>query len=73
MGGDSNLYYSIFRLSDGHECTSGFTSDSSTVAEFTAHMKARIDAELAEADPWNERAEADDLGVRVGQEGERDA
>lgn len=56
MGGDDLLYYSIFRVSDGYECTSGFTSDSSTVAEYTGHMKARIDAELAEADPWGQPA-----------------
>jgi hypothetical protein len=57
MGGDDLLYYSIFRVSDGYECTSGFTTDSSTPAEYTGYMKERIDAELAEADPWGESAE----------------
>jgi hypothetical protein len=56
MGGDDLLYYSIFRMRDGYECTSGFTTDSSSAPEYTAHMKDRIDAELSEADPWGERA-----------------
>ena len=54
LGGDSNIYYSIFRDSDGYECTSGFTSDTSTVKEFIGYMKERVDGELASDDPWDE-------------------
>ena len=48
MGGWMLLYYSIFRLSDGHEVTSGFTEDQSSVKEYVGYMKERIDAELAD-------------------------
>lgn len=47
MGGWMLLYYSIFRLSDGYEVTSGFTEDQSSVKEYVGYMKERIDAELA--------------------------
>lgn len=57
MGGDDLLYYSIFRLSDGYECTSSFTYDDSPVATYMKYMKERVDAELAEDDPWMEKAE----------------
>ena len=57
MGGDDLLYYSIFRESDGYECTSGFTYDESPVHTYLQYMKERVDAELAEDDPWMEKAE----------------
>jgi hypothetical protein len=59
MGGWSMIFYWIFRVSDGYECTSGFSDTTDTVSEFTMHMKERVDAELAEADPWCEMADAD--------------
>lgn len=52
MGGWSLLYYNIFRTSDGYECASGFTEDSSPVRTYVGYMKERVDAELAEQDPW---------------------
>ena len=55
MAGYSMLYYSVFRVFDGYECTSGFSDSSETIKEFTGIMKERIDAELAEDDPWCER------------------
>jgi len=58
MGGDVLLYYSIFRQSDGYEATSGFSTGSDTVREFIGYMKERVDAELAEADPWDEKGSA---------------
>lgn len=58
MGGWPMLYYSIFRISDGHECTSGCTTETSTVRAYVGYMKDRIDAELAEDDPWGEKAES---------------
>jgi hypothetical protein len=54
MGGWDLAYYSIYRLSDGYECTSGFTYDESPVRTLYGHMKERVDAELASADPWCE-------------------
>lgn len=54
MGGELLLYYSIFRISDGFECTSGFTYDESAVHTYIGYMKERIDAELKEDDPWGE-------------------
>lgn len=62
MGGWDLLYYSIFRESDGYECASGFTYDESPVRTFIEHMKERVDAELAEDDPWCERQE-EEMGI----------
>lgn len=56
LGGQQMLYYSIFRVSDGYECTSGCTEDASSVLEYIDHLQARIDAELADDDPWGEKA-----------------
>lgn len=55
MAGYSMLYYGVFRQSDGYECTSGFSDSSETVKEFMEIMKERVDAELAEDDPWGEK------------------
>lgn len=57
MAGGPMLYYSIFRVSDGYECTSGVTEDESRVQTYVGYMKARVDAELAEDDPWGEKRE----------------
>lgn len=62
MGGRLMLYYSIFRVRDGHECTSGFTEDTSPVSTYVGYMKERVDAELSDPDPWGERASAYPLG-----------
>lgn len=62
MGGWSMLYYSIFRLSDGYECTSGCTEDTSPVRVYVGYMKDRIDAELADSDPWGEQSHKYQLG-----------
>jgi len=48
------LYYSIFRLSDGFECMSGFEDSAEKVQDKIAQLKERIDNELADDDPWNE-------------------
>lgn len=50
------LYCSIFRLSDGYECMSSIEDSGETVREMIGHLKERIDAELAESDPWMEKA-----------------
>lgn len=56
LGGETLLYWSIFRESDGYEADSGFYTGSETVREYVALMKERVDAELAEDDPWEENA-----------------
>lgn len=55
LGGWDLLYYSIFRVSDGYECDSGFTSDESPVRTYIGYMKERVDAELAEDNPWSDQ------------------
>lgn len=56
LGGWTSIYYSIFRQSDGYECTSGFScEDRTNIHTFVKLMKERVDAELAENDPWMER------------------
>lgn len=59
MAGYSMLFYSVFRKSDGYECTSGFSDSTETVREFAGILRGRIDAELAEVDPWGEKASED--------------
>lgn len=56
MAGYPLLYYSIFRESDGYECTSGFTEGADTVRDFLGYMRERVDAELADPDPWLEKS-----------------
>ena len=43
MGGDTLLYYSIFRESDGWEMTSGFSYGTDRVQTFIKYMKERVD------------------------------
>lgn len=54
LGGWENLYWSIFRESDGYEADSGFSTGSDTVRDFVGYMKERVDAELADDNPWGE-------------------
>lgn len=55
MGGWTQIYYGVFRESDGYECTSGFCDTSDSTRTFTRILKDRVDAELADDDPWAER------------------
>jgi hypothetical protein len=48
LGGDEFLYFSIFRISDGYEIESSFSSGSEKVREFIDYMKKRIDKTLIE-------------------------
>lgn len=56
MAGYTLLYYSVFRQSDGYECTSGYEDSNEKVKDMVGIMKERVDAELAEDDPWGENA-----------------
>lgn len=62
MGGWENLYLTIMRESDGKYVEDSFTEGSDTVPDFIGYMKERIDAELADEDPWGEKAEAARFG-----------
>lgn len=57
LGGWDLLYYSIIRLEDQWIVVDSFEDSDETVRDMIKHMKARIDNELAEDDPWMERAE----------------
>ena len=59
LGGWLMKYYSVFRESDGYECTSGFSNDEDTLDTWVQILRDRIDAELLEADPWDENAETE--------------
>lgn len=58
LGGWKQLYYNVFRIEDGFECVSGFEDSAETVRDKVQQLKDRVDAELAEANPWNEQEEA---------------
>lgn len=54
LGGWPMIYYSIFRESDGLECTSGFIDTNDSVKTIFQTMCDRIDSELASGKPWDE-------------------
>jgi hypothetical protein len=54
-GGWSQLTYSVFRISDGYECTSGFEDSEERVLDKIRQLQRRVDTELAETDPWGEK------------------
>ncbi len=56
LGGWEQTYFSIYRQSDGFECECSFSDDEDTLEDWVGFMKERIDAELAEDDPWEEKA-----------------
>lgn len=55
LAGYTLLYFSVFRESDGYECTSGYTTGSDTALDMVGYLKQRVDAELESTDPWGER------------------
>ena len=55
LGGDMLLYMTIIRESDGYICEDTFSSGADTVRDMMRYMRERVDAELAEPDPWLER------------------
>lgn len=48
MGGWGNLYYSVFRMSDGYEVTSGFSSGNDKIRDYIGYMRERVDAYIAD-------------------------
>jgi hypothetical protein len=48
LGGWSQLFWSIFRISDGWEFDSGFFCGGDTVRELAASLKERVGGELAD-------------------------
>lgn len=58
LGGDMLIFLCVMRESDGFICVDEPYGGSETVREMVDYMRQRIDAELAESDPWMERAEA---------------
>ena len=48
LGGWSQLYMSIFRISDGYCVEDTYCETDDTVREMIKHMKARLDAEIEE-------------------------
>jgi hypothetical protein len=72
MGGWQSIYYSIFRQSDRYECMSGFSAEDRTpIAQFMRLMKERVDAELAERNPWMEFEECPQCDGLIGSEWNR--
>lgn len=57
LGGWSMVYYSIFRKSDGYECTSGCLDTEDTVRDMIKFSKERVDSELESDDPWGEKSD----------------
>ena len=54
LGGWSELYTSVFRLSDGLECVCDVEDSAEKVADQVSYMKERIDEELDREVPWSE-------------------
>lgn len=52
LGGWDNLYYSVFRLSDMYEVTSGFTTGSDRVVDYIKYMKENVDSFIADPREW---------------------
>lgn len=59
LGGWDRRYFTVVRQRDGYSCEEDGTDGGDTVREYVRDMKERIDAALADDDPWGERAEAD--------------
>lgn len=55
LGGDTLLYYSVIRESDGYICVDGFESGDETEGGMAAMLRKDVDAALASIDPWDEQ------------------
>lgn len=54
LGGWSELYTSVFRLSDGLECICAVEDSAEKIVDQIRYMKERIDEELASENPWED-------------------
>lgn len=54
LGGWSELYTSVFRLSDGLECVCTCEDSAENIVDQIGYMKERIDEELDREVPWSE-------------------
>ncbi|HZJ99495.1 MAG TPA: hypothetical protein VFC79_05795 [Tissierellaceae bacterium] len=54
LGGWSELYTSVFRLSDGLECICSVEDSAEKIVDQVRYMKERIDEELALENPWED-------------------
>lgn len=54
LGGWSELYTSVFRLSDGLECVCAVEDSAEKIVDQVRYMKERIDEELASENPWED-------------------
>lgn len=52
LGGDTLLYYSVFRQVDLYECTSGYSDDADTIQTWIQTLKKRVDEEIADSSDW---------------------
>lgn len=58
LGGWSELYTTVYRLSDGLECVCDCEDSAEKVVDQVRYMKERIDEELASDNPWGEQGES---------------
>jgi len=54
LGGWSELYTSVFRLSDELECVCAVEDSAEKIVDQVRYMKERIDEELASENPWED-------------------
>jgi len=57
LGGWSQLYYTIYRKSDGYECVCDFEDSEEKIRDMIDMLKSRVDDELKSDDPWDENAD----------------
>ena len=55
MGGDTLLYYSVFRIGDGYEVTSGFSYGTDPVRTFVGFLKGTVDDFLEDPQAYYRR------------------
>lgn len=57
LAGYELLYVDIIRVKDGYHCLGFYEDSSEKVPDMMNYMRARIDDELEESDPWGEKAD----------------
>ena len=55
MGGETLLYYSVFRIGDGYEVTSGFSYGTDPVRTFIGFLKGTVDDFLEDPQAYYRR------------------